>query len=212
GVFNTGPAFLPDGRIVFTSTRDNFVPNKSFNLAQRVMQLYVMDGDGKNMQNIGHLNVAAALHPFVLKDGRVAFTSWENMGLRDDRAFTLWTIWPDGSRFEPFSGFGDTHFAHHFMTQLSNGDIVVCRYYNLNNNGFGELYRFPVAPNSVAEFQPIPPDNATGDQTPLLRVGYTRLTPFTDGEDFPAPCKVGDPVYPPVRCAGGNNSRVGKFT
>jgi uncharacterized protein (TIGR03437 family) len=212
GVFNTGPAFLPDGRIVFTSTRDNFVPNKSFNLSQRVMQLYVIDGDGKNVQNIGHLNVAAAIHPFVLKDGRIAFTSWENMGLRDDRAFTLWTIWPDGTRFEPFSGFGDTHFAHHFMTQISNGDIVVCRYYNLNNNGFGELYRFPVAPNSLAEFQPIPPDTAGNDEIPLKRVGYTRLTPFTDGEDFPAPCRVGDPVYPPVRCAGGNNTRVGKFT
>jgi uncharacterized protein (TIGR03437 family) len=212
GVFNTGPAPLPDGRIVFTSTRDNFVPSKMFNSAQRVMQLYVMDGDGKNVQNIGHLNLASAMHPFVLKDGRVAFTSWENMGTRDDRAFTLWTIWPNGSRFEPFSGFGDTHFAHHFMTQLSNGDIAVCRYYNLNTNGFGELYRFPVAPGTPAEFQPIPPDNAAGDEIPLKRVGYTRLTPFTDAEDFPAPCKVGDPVYPPVPCANGNNSRVGKFT
>lgn len=212
GVFNTGPAPLPDGRIVFTSTRDNFVPSKMFNSAQRVMQLYVMDGDGKNVQNIGHLNLASAMHPFVLKDGRVAFTSWENMGTRDDRAFTLWTIWPDGSRFEPFSGFGDTHFAHHFMTQLSNGDITVCRYYNFNTNGFGELYRFPVAPDSAALFQPIPPDNADVTDIPLKRIGYTRLTPFTDAEDFPAPCKVGDPVYPPVPCANGNNSRVGKFT
>jgi uncharacterized protein (TIGR03437 family) len=212
GVFNTGPAFLPDGRIVFTSTRDNFLPSKAFNSAQRVLQLYVMDGDGKNVQNIGHLNLASALHPFVLKDGRIAFTSWENMGTRDDRAFTLWTIWPDGSRFEPFSGFGDTHFAHHFMTQLSNDEIVVCRYYNFNSNGFGELYSFPVAPGSAALFQPIPPDNAAVDEIPLKRVGYTRLTPFTDGEDFPAPCKVGDPIYPPVPCPNGNNSRVGKFT
>jgi uncharacterized protein (TIGR03437 family) len=212
GVFNTGPAPLPDGRIVFTSTRDNFVPSKMFNSAQRVMQLYVMDGDGKNVQNIGHLNLASAMHPFVLKDGRVAFTSWENMGTRDERAFTLWTIWPDGSRFEPFSGFGDTHFAHHFMTQLSNGDVAVCRYYNFNTNGFGELYRFPVAPDSAALFQPISPDNAAVDDIPLKRIGYTRLTPFTDAEDFPAPCKVGDPIYPPVPCANGNNSRVGKFT
>jgi hypothetical protein len=28
GVFNTGPAFLPDGRVVYTSTRDNYIPNK----------------------------------------------------------------------------------------------------------------------------------------------------------------------------------------
>ena len=212
GVFNTGPAPLPDGRIVFTSTRDNFVPNKMFNSAQRVMQLYVMDGDGKNVQNIGHLNVASALHPFVLKDGRIAFTSWEDMGVRDERAFTLWTIWPDGTQFEPFSGFGDTHFAHHFMTQLSNSDIVSTRYYNLNTNGFGELYRFPIAPGTPALFQPILDDSADVTEIPLKRVGYTRLTPFTDAEDFPAPCKIGDWSYPPVPCAGGNNSRVGKFT
>ena len=30
------------------------------------------------------------------------------------------------------------------MTQLGNGDLVVADYYNLNNNGFGALYRFPV--------------------------------------------------------------------
>ena len=32
------------------------------------------------------------------------------------------------------------------MTQLGNGDLVVVDYYNLNNNGFGALYRFPVEP------------------------------------------------------------------
>lgn len=214
GVFNTGPAFLPDGRIVFTSTRNNFLPNKAFSFGQRTMQLYVMDGDGRNVEQLGYLNVSAALHPFVLRDGRIAFTSWENMGLRDDRAFALWTIWPDGSRFEPFSGFGDSHFAHHFMTQISNGNVVVCRYYNLNNNGFGELYGFPIngsgAPGAPL-FQPIPPDNQSGE-IPMQRVGYSRLTPFTTGEDFPAPCSVGDPEYPVVPCPGGNNTRVGKFT
>jgi hydrazine synthase alpha subunit-like protein len=215
GVFNTGPAFLPNGRIVFTSTRDNFVPNKMTNGGQRAMQLWVMDGDGKNTQPIGFLNVSSAIHPFVLRDGRVVFTSWENMGARDDRVFPLWAIWPDGTRFEPFSGFGDGPFAHHFMTQISDGSIVVCRYYNLNNNGFGELYNFPVNGTGVPDaplFQPIPPDSDPVGETPLQRVGYTRITPFTTADDFPAPCRVGDLVYPPVPCPGGNNTRVGKFT
>jgi hypothetical protein len=215
GIFNTGPAFLPDGRIVFTSTRDNFVPNRMTHAGQRAMQLYVMDGDGKNVQPIGFLNVSSAMHPYVLRDGRIVFTSWENQGMRDDRVFPLWAIWPDGTGFEPFSGFGDGPFAHHFMTQISDGSIVVCRYYNLNNNGFGELYRFPMNTNgasSGAIFQPIPPDNASSDEIPLQRTGYTRITPFTTAEDFPAPCRVGDSVYPPVPCQGGNNTRVGKFT
>ncbi len=46
----------------------------------------------------------------------------------------------------------------------------------------------------------------------MQRVGYTRITPFTTGDDFPSPCRVGDPPYPVVPCQGGNNTRVGKFT
>ncbi|MEO6324659.1 MAG: hypothetical protein ABIT01_01015, partial [Thermoanaerobaculia bacterium] len=215
GVFNTGPAFLPGGRIVFTSTRNNFVPNRSTHGGQRVMQLFVMDGDGRNVHNIGYLNAASAMHPFVLRDGRIAFTSWENMGLRDDRSFILWAIRPDGTGFEPFSGFGDLDFAHHFMTQGGDGSIVVCRYYNLNNNGFGQLYRFPIDGSGIPGaplFAPIPPDTAPVDTIALRRVGFEDLTPFTPAEDVPAPCRVGDLPYPVIPCAGGNGTRVGKFT
>ncbi len=215
GVFNTGPAFLPDGRIVYTSTRDNYIPNKpKAHTGLRVMQLWVMDGDGKNQHVIGHFNLSEAMHPFVLKDGRIIFTSWENMGSRDDRSFMLWSIWPDGTNFDTFSGFGDTDIAHHFMTQASNGDIVVCRYYNLNNNGFGELYSFPVQPPSDKQsaFQPLPDEKqSTKTDFGLKRWGYTRLTPFTTADDFPAPCFPGDLVTQNP-CPNGNQNRVGKFS
>ena len=213
GVFNTGPAFLPDGRIIYTSTRDNYIPNKpKLHTGLRIMQLWVMDADGKNQHPIGHFNLSSAMHPFVLKDGRIVFTSWENMGSRDDRSFMLWSIWPDGTHFDTFSGFGDADIAHHFMTQISNGDIVVNRYYNLNNNGFGELYRFPVGDAQAPTiFLPIPDDKTPDEEIPLKRTGYTRITPFTTADDYPAPCFPGalatqDP------CANGNTSRVGKFT
>ncbi len=213
GVFNTGPAFLPDGRVVYTSTRDNYIPNKpKVHTGLRTMQLWVMDGDGKNAHTIGHFNLASAMHPFVLKDGRIVFSTWENMGSRDDRSFMLWSIWPDGTNFDTFSGFGDADIAHHFMTQISNGDIVVNRYYNLNNNGFGELYRFPVNTNSTAPlFQPIPDDKMPDEEIPLKRVGYTRITPFTTADDYPAPCFPGALVSQDP-CPNGNASRVGKFT
>src|SRR5262245_25895993 len=51
GVFNTGPAFFAQSdparpAVVFTSTRNNFLPAKAFNSAERVLQLFVMDWDG----------------------------------------------------------------------------------------------------------------------------------------------------------------------
>ncbi len=57
------------------------------------------------------------------------------------------------------------------MTQLGDGDLVVVDYYNLNNNGFGALYRLPAAaaarraarstPRSSSENPPI--DQTIGD-------------------------------------------------
>src|SRR5262249_6211349 len=151
GVFNTGPAFFAQSdparpAVVFTSTRNNFLPAKAFNSAERVLQLFVMDWDGANVQQIGYLNNAQALHPFQLTDGRLMFTSWENQGARDTRQFNLWFIAPDGTQWASGSGFGENAVGHHFMTQMGNGDIVVVRYYNLNNNGFGDLVRYPLDP------------------------------------------------------------------
>ena len=54
----------------------------------------------------------------------------------------------------------------HFATQLSNGDFVVEDYYNLNNFGFGALYRFPVASQPAAG-QPRFHPAALGENPPI---------------------------------------------
>ncbi|MBI3796891.1 MAG: DUF11 domain-containing protein [Deltaproteobacteria bacterium] len=218
GVFNTGPAFVAQNdpaqpAIVFTSTRNNFLPPKAFNSAERVLQLFVMDWDGANVQQIGYLNNTQALHPFQLMDGRLMFTSWENQGARDTRQFNLWFIGPDGTQWASGSGFGENAIGHHFMTQMGNGDIVVVRYYNLNNNGFGDLVRYPLDPPG-ADFGTVTDPEAA---IPFQRPDQLDLTRWSDtewslAEDFPAPCGIGAPVYPPVSCSGGNGSRVGKVT
>ncbi|NIQ85758.1 MAG: hypothetical protein GTN83_13280, partial [Acidobacteria bacterium] len=54
--------------------------------------------------------------------------------IRDRRNWGIWFISPDGRDWGPLvSAFREAQ-AFHFMTQLSNGDIVVEDYYNLNNN------------------------------------------------------------------------------
>jgi len=59
------PCPLPGGRIVFTSNRDGFRPSKGYPAI--ALQLFVMDdsddGPGRNIEKIGHLNIAGALHP-----------------------------------------------------------------------------------------------------------------------------------------------------
>lgn len=93
GILNLGPAPLAGGKVVFVSNRNGFVPTKGF--TNPTLQLFVMDEDGSNVTWIGPLNIGSALHPTPLKDGRIMFSSYESQGLRDERVWALWSIWPD---------------------------------------------------------------------------------------------------------------------
>jgi len=93
GIYNMHPCPLPGGRVAFVSNRDGLKTPRGY--PQRALQLFVMDDDGKNTEKIGHLNVACALHPVVLKDGRILFSSLESQGVRNDILWGIWSIHPD---------------------------------------------------------------------------------------------------------------------
>ena len=89
GVFNMGPCPLPGGKLVFTTNRDGFRPAKGY--PRIALQLFVMDDrdesigddeDPQNLEKIGHLNISGALHPVILNDGRIMFSSLESQGMR----------------------------------------------------------------------------------------------------------------------------------
>jgi hypothetical protein len=211
GVYNLAPCPLPGGRLMFASNRNGFAPTKGY--TPTVLQLFVMDDDGGNVELVGHLNVNCALHPTILKDGRVMFTSYESQGLRDLRLWALWTIHPDGSQWAPLvSNFANGASAFHFMTQLSDESIVFEEYYNLNNLGFGTYYKLPPrAPEGQPSFGPAAlrdPRNLPYNGMEYHRIAFTPyrlqwLTPFVTAFDSPAPLSDrGKPDSP----------RVGKVT
>jgi hypothetical protein len=208
GVYNLAPCPLPGGKVMFTSNRNGFEPTKGY--TPTTLQLFVMDDDGKNVEQVGYLNINSALHPTILKDGRIMFTSYESQGLRDLRLWAVWTIHPDGSHWAPlvsaFGPSGDTAF--HFMTQLGDESIVVEEYYNLNNLGFGTFYKLAAAapwgqpffgPASVQDARNLPYDGAEWNRTPFTPRGLQRLTTFVTAFDSPSPlADRGDPKSPHV--------------
>jgi hypothetical protein len=210
GVYNLGPCPLPGGKVMFTSNRNGFEPTKTY--TPTVLQLFVMDDDGGNVEEIGFLNINTALHPTILKDGRVMFTSYESQGLRDLRLWAIWTIHPDGTNWAPLvSALGPSgDMAYHFMTQLSDEHIVYEEYYNLNNQGFGTFYKMAArAPNGQAFFGPASIRNSrnlayeNGGRIPFSPYGLEWLTPFSSSSDAPArPSVPNSPTSP----------RVGKVT
>ncbi len=197
GILNMGPCPLPGGKIAFTSNRNGFEPPKGY--TSPTMQLFVMDEDGSNVTPIAPMGLSSSLHPTVLRDGRLMYSSHESQGLRDRRNWGLWYISPDGRDWGPLvSAFREAQ-AFHFMTQLSNGDVVFEDYYNLNNNGFGALYRFPLpTPGRIgfhgADLDENPPIARTKTKgfsapfrMPFTPRGLYSITPLTHSDDAPAP-------------------------
>lgn len=183
GVQNMGacPVNTSEGtKIVFTSNRNGFVPPRGYTPV--TMQLYVMNEDGSNVHFIGPLTLSSALHPVQLMDGRVMFSSQEDQGLRDQRIWALWGIWPDGREWQPIdSGFGDS-IAKHFATERSDGSKVVEYYYNFSNFGFGTFVQIP-APNSTSTVGFFPAFTAQNPDLLQYReqngVALTYRIPFT---------------------------------
>ena len=134
------PAYLPDGRIIFTSTR---YMGQSGSCGQRTQNLYVMNADGSGLHRVT-TERAGAMDPWVLHDGRVIFSFWaDNVntpalagpGLRPlepDRNFassswSLWAIHPDGTGLTRYAflrgGLEDGGGAFQ-ARELPNGNIV----------------------------------------------------------------------------------------
>lgn len=92
GHHDVKPCYLPDGRIVFTSTRySGLVPCANNGVAI----LHVMNADGSDIHTISVNNVTE-FDPSVLPDGRILFGRWEYVDRNALVIQSLWTVLPDG--------------------------------------------------------------------------------------------------------------------
>ncbi|MBN1417359.1 MAG: PD40 domain-containing protein [Planctomycetes bacterium] len=94
------PAYLPDGRIVFASTRE---PKYCMCNRHIMGNLFVMDGDGSNIQQIGHSTLHEG-HPSVMPDGRIIYDRWEYVDRNFGDAQGLWIVNPDGTNHAIYWG------------------------------------------------------------------------------------------------------------
>ena len=116
------PHYLPDGRIIFSSTRqrtakalltDEGKPQFSAldeNRQGPAYNLHIIDArngpvETSDIQQIS-FNQSHDLDPTVLSNGRLLFSRWDNMGSRD--GIHLYTMYPDGTNLRLLYG-ADSH-------------------------------------------------------------------------------------------------------
>lgn len=166
---HVSPHYLPDGRVVFSSTLqrqskaiqlDEGKPQYSYldeDRREHAMVLHVMNSNGTDVRQISY-NQSHDFDPVVLNDGRIMFSRWDNMGSRD--GINLYTMNPDGTNLEILYGAhshatGTNNTVIQFMQAkpLPDGRVMVLlRPVNGTDNG-GDIVYIDV-PNYIDNTQP----------------------------------------------------------
>jgi len=120
------PRYLPDGRIIFSSTRQRqskaILPDENKPQFEALDEdrnepafvLHVMDSDGGNLHQVS-FNQSNDYDPSVLDNGKVLFSRWDHAG--GVNGIHLYTMNPDGSELELLYG------AQSHLTGTNNGEI-----------------------------------------------------------------------------------------
>ncbi len=100
GVSDIDPLYLPNGDIVFSSTRQ---PKYCMCNRHIMCNLYRMESDGANITQLG-VSTLFEGHATMLPDGRVLYDRWEYIDRNFGDAQGLWTMNPDGTKHAIYYG------------------------------------------------------------------------------------------------------------
>ncbi|WP_394129922.1 hypothetical protein [Shewanella maritima] len=136
-------SFLPDGRILFASTRqklsraillDEGKPQYTALDEQRdqyTFNIHVMDEDGSNIEQLS-FNLSHDFSPLVLQNGKILYSRLDAMG--GDHGINLYIMNPDGTNSQLVFGWHSHQVAFDGQTsaldyvgtqQLPNGDVFM---------------------------------------------------------------------------------------
>lgn len=126
---DTGPTYLPDGRIVFSSTRQRA---NQFRLLDEgkpqyagleegrdfpASVLHVMDDDGSNIKQIS-FNQSHDFDPVILPNGKILFSRWDQVA--GNKGINLYQMNADGSQLEIVYG----RHSHNSIPQINDIQFV----------------------------------------------------------------------------------------
>ncbi len=115
------PCYLPDGGIVFSSTRCEHTILCGGSSALVAPGLHRMNADGSDVRPLTKSPVSE-LCPVVLDDGRIMYHRWEYVDRGARVGKTIWTMNPDGSRPRELFGVQEDTTTVYMYPQPLPGD------------------------------------------------------------------------------------------
>ncbi len=121
------PCYLPDGKIMFSSTRCEHTILCGGSAALVAPGLHRMDADGTNIEQLTRSPVSEFC-PVVLDDGRVMYHRWEYVDKGARVAKTIRSMNPDGTQPEEIYGVADDTTTVYMYPQPIPGSVhrLVC--------------------------------------------------------------------------------------
>jgi hypothetical protein len=163
------PHYLPDGRIIFSSTRqlrskavlldENKQAFEAFDedMNEPTFLLHVMNSDGSSIEQVS-FNQSHDMDPTVLANGQVVFSRWDHAG--PNNFINLYRMNPDGSQLELLygrnshdTGSGGQIIQFTQPRELADGTIMALIRPFTNTNGGGDIIRIET-PTYVENTQP----------------------------------------------------------
>jgi hypothetical protein len=136
GVTDIDPIYLPNGQILCTSTRE---PKYCMCNRHIMGNLFTMDADGANIQQIGHSTLHEG-HASLLPDGRVIYDRWEYVDRNFGNAQGLWTTNPDGTNHVVYYGNSTESPGAKLEARVIPGtEQVICTFSSCHDRPWGAL-------------------------------------------------------------------------
>jgi len=136
GISDIDPIYLPSGQIMMTSTRE-----PKFCMCNRHIMgnLFIMNGDGSNIQQIGHSTLHEG-HPVLMPDGRVIYDRWEYVDRNFGDAQGVWTVNPDGTNHAVYWGNNTNSPGGVLDTRIVPGtDLAVATFSSCHDRPWGAI-------------------------------------------------------------------------
>lgn len=136
GVADIDPVYLPNGDIIFSSTRQ---PKYCMCNRHIMANLFRMTGDGANINQIG-VSTLFEGHAAVMSDGRILYDRWEYVDRNFGDAQGLWSVNPDGTKHAIYYG-NNTQSPGGMLDarQIPGSDLIVCTFSSCHDRPWGAI-------------------------------------------------------------------------